>query len=123
MGFHPEGTRNKTDDPYTLLPAQPGVGQLIHQARPTVVPIFVHGMTNHLVRQIKSNFDGTGRKILVVIGEPVDLERFYALPPRLRTYMDLAKHIREVLTALGARERALRAEIERSAISSASERA
>ena len=26
VGFHPEGTRNKTDDPYALLPAQPGAG-------------------------------------------------------------------------------------------------
>ncbi|HZR09334.1 MAG TPA: lysophospholipid acyltransferase family protein, partial [Myxococcales bacterium] len=28
VGFHPEGTRNKTADPYTLLPAQPGAGEL-----------------------------------------------------------------------------------------------
>ena len=27
LGIHPEGTRKKDDDPYTLLPAQPGVGQ------------------------------------------------------------------------------------------------
>jgi 1-acyl-sn-glycerol-3-phosphate acyltransferase len=112
VGFHPEGTRNKTDDPYTLLPAQPGVGQLIISARPTVLPIFVHGMGNRLYRQIKSNFDRTGRKIIICVGEPMDLESFYAQTPRLRVYMDLAKHVREVLTALGQRERTLRAELE-----------
>src|SRR5687768_17089852 len=26
LGIHPEGTRNKGDDPYAFLPAQPGVG-------------------------------------------------------------------------------------------------
>jgi 1-acyl-sn-glycerol-3-phosphate acyltransferase len=112
VGFHPEGTRNKTDDPYTLLPAQPGVGQLIMQARPTVLPIFIHGLGNKLYRQIKGNFDKTGRKIIICFGEPMDLERFYNQPPRLRIYMDLSKHVREVITNLGQRERALRAELE-----------
>jgi 1-acyl-sn-glycerol-3-phosphate acyltransferase len=112
VGFHPEGTRNKTDDPYTLLPAQPGVGQLIMQARPTVLPIFVHGLINNLYRQIKSNFDRTGRKIIICFGEPMQLDRFYQGTPRLRTYMDLSKHVREVITDLGQRERTLRAQLE-----------
>jgi 1-acyl-sn-glycerol-3-phosphate acyltransferase len=112
VGFHPEGTRNKTADPYTLLPAYPGVGQLIHHARPTVLPAFVLGLTNDFVRQVRSNFDGTGRKIIVTFGAPLDLERFYAMPARLRTYMELAKHVRRVLMELGQRERALRAAIE-----------
>jgi 1-acyl-sn-glycerol-3-phosphate acyltransferase len=112
VGFHPEGTRNKTLDPYTLLPAQPGVGQLIMHSRPTVLPVFIHGLGNDLPRQIRSNFDGSGRKIIAAFGPPVDLARFYAMPARLRTYLELARHLRTVLTALGARERALRAELE-----------
>ena len=112
VGFHPEGTRNKTDDPYTLLRAQPGVGQLIMQARPTVLPIFILGMGNNALRQIKSNFDGTGRKIILVFGEPMDFERFYTQSARARTYMDISNHVRDTLTQLGARERALRAELE-----------
>mgnify|MGYP001480307136 CR=1 FL=1 len=28
VGLHPEGTRGKGPDPYTFLPAQPGVGKL-----------------------------------------------------------------------------------------------
>src|SRR5262245_16562391 len=112
VGFHPEGTRNKTDDPYTLLRAQPGVGQLIMQARPTVLPMFILGMTNQVVRQIKSNFDGTGRKIILVFGKPLDLEPFYAQSARMRTYMDIANYVRTSITELGARERALRAELE-----------
>jgi hypothetical protein len=33
VGVHPEGTRKKDDDPYTFLPAQSGVGRIIHQAK------------------------------------------------------------------------------------------
>lgn len=109
VGMHPEGTRNKTDDPYTLLPAQPGVGQIAYHARPTVLPVFLLGLGNDLPRQVRSNFDGTGEPITMVFGPPVDLERFYAQPPRLRTYKRLADHLREVLGDLGATERAIRA--------------
>jgi 1-acyl-sn-glycerol-3-phosphate acyltransferase len=112
VGFHPEGTRNKTDDPYTLLPAQPGVGQLIMQARPTVIPVFVHGMSNDFVHQIRSNYNRTGKKVIVIFGEPMSLDRFYAMTPRLRTYMDIARHVRDRITELGARERELRRELE-----------
>jgi 1-acyl-sn-glycerol-3-phosphate acyltransferase len=112
VGFHPEGTRGKGDDPYTLLPAQPGVGQLIMSARPTVLPIFINGLGNDLIRQVLGNFDGTGRKIIIVFGKPLKLEPFYTKSARLRTYMDIANYIRDTITELGDRERALRARIE-----------
>jgi 1-acyl-sn-glycerol-3-phosphate acyltransferase len=32
IGFHPEGTRNKNDDPYSYLRPQPGIGKLIKEA-------------------------------------------------------------------------------------------
>jgi hypothetical protein len=82
------------------------------QARPTVLPIFLLGMSNHLVSQVRSNFNRTGKKIIVCFGEPMDLERYYGMPPRLRTYMALANHVRDVLTDLGTRERALRSRLE-----------
>ncbi|HEU4595274.1 MAG TPA: lysophospholipid acyltransferase family protein, partial [Pyrinomonadaceae bacterium] len=41
VGFHPEGTRNKNEDPYSFLRPQPGVGRLIKDARPQVVPVFI----------------------------------------------------------------------------------
>jgi 1-acyl-sn-glycerol-3-phosphate acyltransferase len=109
VGMHPEGTRNKTDDPYTLLPAQPGIGQMVHKARPIVVPVFVLGLGNDLPRQVRGNFNGTGDPITMVFGPPVDLERFFAEPPRLRTYKRIADHLRERLMELGEVEREIRA--------------
>jgi len=44
IGFHPEGTRNLNNDPYSFLPAQPGIGKLIKEAEPQVIPIFVAGL-------------------------------------------------------------------------------
>ena len=48
IGFHPEGTRNKGADPYSYLPAQPGIGKLIKDAAPQVIPVFIAGLGNDL---------------------------------------------------------------------------
>jgi 1-acyl-sn-glycerol-3-phosphate acyltransferase len=109
VGIHPEGTRNKTDDPYTLLPAQPGIGQIIRAARPIVLPVFVLGLGNDLAKQVRGNFDGTGEPIRIVFGKPLDLESHFAEPARLRTYMSISSVVRDELMKLGAEERAMRA--------------
>jgi 1-acyl-sn-glycerol-3-phosphate acyltransferase len=108
VGMHPEGTRNKTDDPYTLLPAQPGIGQMIHRSKPIVLPVFVLGMVNDFTKQIRGNFDGTGEPITLTIGTPLDLSKELAEPARLRTYMKIANRTRDALMGLGAREREYR---------------
>ncbi len=57
LGMHPEGRRNKGDDPYELLPAQPGVGQVVLGApRAKVFPVFLHGVTNDIVKELKDNW-------------------------------------------------------------------
>jgi 1-acyl-sn-glycerol-3-phosphate acyltransferase len=108
VGFHPEGTRGQGDDPYTLLPAQPGVGQLILQAKPIVIPVFIHGLSNDLVAQVRSNYRRSGQRVILIFGEPMNLERFYAQTIRLRTSLDTAKAVHAAIAALGDRERALR---------------
>jgi len=108
VGVHPEGTRNKGDDPYTLLPAQPGIGKLILEARPEVVPIFINGLGNDLSAQVRGNFDGTGRPIIIVFGRPLDLEPYHARGKRLRTQKELADFVIEAISGLGGLERAHR---------------
>ena len=108
VGMHPEGTRNQGPDPYTLLPVRPGVGRLVHTARTTVVPVFVNGLGNDIVRQIRSNFDGTGRAIRVLYGKPIDFDDLLAEPPSQRVFQQIADRTREHIMALGERERALR---------------
>ncbi len=110
VGIHPEGTRNKTDDPYQLLPAGSGVGRLIHLARAPVVPIFIHGLGNELWPQIRGNFDGTGDRILLVYGAPVPLDDLLDAPPTSQTYRAIADRVMAAIAALGEEERRLRAE-------------
>jgi len=115
VGMHPEGTRSKGPDPYELLPAQPGVGQLILRARPMVLPVFVNGLLNDFVEQVASNFRSGGRdgkKIIIVYGDPVNLDEYYKQKPRVALYKRVADRVNEEIRKLGQREKELRAQLE-----------
>jgi 1-acyl-sn-glycerol-3-phosphate acyltransferase len=108
LGIHPEGTRKKDGDPYTFLPPQPGVGRIIHQSRSVVLPVFINGLLNDLPRQVASNFDGTGTKIHVVFGRPVDVAELRTARGSPRTYRTIAERTLEAIAVLGQEERAIR---------------
>ncbi len=110
-GIHPEGTRNRGDDPYTLLPAQNGIGRLIHQARgATIVPVFINGLINDLRRQVASNFDGTGRPIHIVFGAPIAYGELLDARASTKTFRAIVDHTMATIADLGQQERALRAQ-------------
>lgn len=109
IGLHPEGTRNKSDDPYTLLPAQSGVGRIIHQARVDVLPVFINGLGNDLPRQVAGNFTRTGNTINVVFGAPVQLQGLLDAAPSPRVFKQIADRTLDAVRALGEEERILRA--------------
>jgi 1-acyl-sn-glycerol-3-phosphate acyltransferase len=111
VGIHPEGTRNRGDDPYALLPAQSGVGRLMHLARAPVLPFFINGLQNDLVRQVRSNFDGTGAPIVVVFGAPLELGDLLERPATGKTYREIAERVMERIAELGEEERAVRAQL------------
>ncbi len=100
IGFHPEGKRNLSDDPYELLPAQPGVGAVIRKAAPQVVPVFIAGLGNHLPKQVLGNWTG-GEKIRVRFGSPLDLSEFYAKSDRLRTHKEISDFLMKEIGKLG----------------------
>jgi 1-acyl-sn-glycerol-3-phosphate acyltransferase len=110
-GLHPEGTRNLSDDPYTFLPAQRGVGKIIHAAQATVIPVFVNGLINDLPRQVASNFDGTGRTIVVVFGAPIDFGELTSAPDGPKVHQAIADRTLEAIAELGHEERERRAEL------------
>jgi 1-acyl-sn-glycerol-3-phosphate acyltransferase len=111
LGLHPEGTRNKGDDPYTLLPAQPGVGRIIHGSRATVIPVFINGLGNDIVRQVASNYTKTGAPVTVVFGAPVDFGDMVDAPASPRIYKKISEHARAAIEELGREERAIRADM------------
>jgi 1-acyl-sn-glycerol-3-phosphate acyltransferase len=104
IGFHPEGKRNLNDDPYSFLPAQPGIGKVIYTARPQVIPVFIAGLGNDLPKQILGNWQG-GEKVRIWFGEPLDLEEFYERADRKRTHKELADHLMLKIAELGEQDR------------------
>jgi 1-acyl-sn-glycerol-3-phosphate acyltransferase len=106
VGFHPEGTRNKTNDAYAMLPAQPGAGELALKARPVVVPAFILGMTNNFWTEVKANHRREP-PVIAVFGAPIELPKV-AGETRLSHHKKFADLINQRISALGAEERALR---------------
>jgi 1-acyl-sn-glycerol-3-phosphate acyltransferase len=116
VGLHPEGTRNKGSDPYTLLPAQSGIGRIVHRARVKVLPVFVNGLSDSIPRQVVTNATRHGTPITLVFGEPVDFgsgeEDLLAQAPSPRAYRAVAERVRAAIVELGREERAFRATVE-----------
>jgi 1-acyl-sn-glycerol-3-phosphate acyltransferase len=119
LGMHPEGTRGKGDDPYTFLPAQPGVGKLALVGKPMVIPAFVLGLTNNLAADIRLNFTKEGRRkhpIITVFGQPLDFSDLMAEKPRPTLYKKTADRFMLEIKKLGEREKEIRADIMSGAI-------
>jgi 1-acyl-sn-glycerol-3-phosphate acyltransferase len=108
VGIHPEGTRNKTDDPYALLPAQSGVGRVIRKARVPVVPVFVNGLVNNIVQQVRDGLTKKGTPIHLVFGAPIDFGTLMQEGENPRTYKRIAERCVEVIAELGQEEKAIR---------------
>jgi 1-acyl-sn-glycerol-3-phosphate acyltransferase len=112
VGVHPEGTRNKGDDPYEMLPAQPGIGQIALQAKPIVIPAFCNGLSNDFLADVKSNFDRNVRRerpVICVYGEPIDYSDLMVQKARPALYKRTADRFRDAILALRDREKELRA--------------
>lgn len=104
IGMHPEGKRNLSPDPYSFLPAQPGVGKIVFSARPQVIPVFIAGLGNDLPKQIRGNWTG-GEKVRMYFGEPVDLSEFYEKRDALRTHKEIADFLMTKIAELAEKDR------------------
>jgi 1-acyl-sn-glycerol-3-phosphate acyltransferase len=111
VGLHPEGRRSVTDDPYTLLPAQPGIGEVVHRARPLVLPVFILGLSNDLMAQARGNFNPSGPPITITFGTPVNLDAYLDAPPGPRQSLRIAQAVRAEIEALGAVDREVRSRL------------
>ena len=115
LGMHPEGTRGKGDDPYTFLPAQPGVGKLALVAKPVVIPAFNLGLGNNIVEDIRQNFSKDARRkhaVITVFGQPLDYSDLLAEKPRPTLYKKTADRFMAEIKKLAEREKELRADVE-----------
>ncbi len=110
VGLHPEGTRNKNDDPYALLPAQPGIGKVALAADfAHVVPVFVLGMSNELRKELVWNFTAAAEhRISVRFGAPIDLSDLRKRPPKLTVAKRTADVCLDAIRTLAEEDRAAR---------------
>jgi 1-acyl-sn-glycerol-3-phosphate acyltransferase len=106
IGFHPEGTRNKNNDPYSYLRPQPGIGKLIKEANPQVVPVFIAGLGNDLLKQVLGNWSG-GDKIRIHFGPRLDMSEFLAKKDHVRTYKEIGEFVMSKIAELGEADRAI----------------
>ena len=104
IGFHPEGKRNLNDDPYSFLPAQPGIGKVILNAEPQVIPVFIAGLGNDLPKQIMGNWTG-GNKVRIWFGESINLIEFRGKRDSLRTHKEIADFIMIKIAELAEKDR------------------
>jgi len=111
VGLHPEGRRSLTDDPYTLLPAQPGLGEIVRRARPLVLPVFILGLSSDVVDQARANLKRTGPPITITFGAPLQLDQYLASPAGPRQSLRISQAIRTEIEALGAVDRQLRSHL------------
>ncbi len=106
IGFHPEGTRNRSADPYSYLRPQPGIGKLVKDAAPQVIPVFVAGLGNNLPQQIMKNWRSK-EPIRVHFGPVIDFSEYLPKRDHVRTYKEIAEFVMSKIAELGERDRAL----------------
>ncbi len=104
IGFHPEGKRNLSENPYEFLPAQPGIGKIIMASKPQVVPVFIAGLGNDLPKQILGNWLG-GEKVRIHFGQPIELSEFYEKRDSLRAHKEIADFLMLKIGELGEKDR------------------
>jgi 1-acyl-sn-glycerol-3-phosphate acyltransferase len=100
VGLFPEGRINDTDA--VLLPGRPGVAMIALRARVPVLPCYLHG----------SPYNGTEwgqfvmpAKVTLVIGEPIDISRFYDQEPDKPVLEELTKiFLTEMAKLAGAKD-------------------
>lgn len=104
IGFHPEGKRNLSENPYEFLRAQPGVGKVIMEANPQVIPVFIAGLGNDLPKQITGNWTG-GEKVRIWFGEPIEFGSLLEDRNSVRTHKKIADFIMEKIGELAEKDR------------------
>ncbi|TBW32653.1 hypothetical protein EYW49_21880 [Siculibacillus lacustris] len=116
VAVHAAGSSAADEDPYELLTAHPDAGRIALEARPLVLPVFVNGLSDDLLADVRANFRSGIRRdapCIAVVGEPIDLSDLQRQRAHSDSHPELwgraADLMRDALVALGERERCLRA--------------
>lgn len=112
LGFHPEGSRGKSLDPYELQSAKPGIGQIIFEAKPIVIPFFMNGISNNIWQDFKETRKKHSRRfqpVIIVFGKPIEYDNFITEVPDYQVYKKIADFVLQSIKDLIPREQEIRA--------------
>lgn len=107
LGIHPEGTRNKGDDPYAFLPAQPGVGRIaLGATHAKVIPVFVLGMGQSIPGEWRMNWLAPEQHpVDVHFGAPIDFSDLQPKANMVTTQKRAADRCLDAIKALADQQR------------------
>jgi 1-acyl-sn-glycerol-3-phosphate acyltransferase len=107
LGIHPEGTRNKGDDPYTFLPAQPGTGRIaLGATRAHVIPVFALGMGQSIAGEMRMNWGSPDEHpVDMYFGEPIDFSDLRPKANMVTTQKRAADRCLDAIKTLAERQR------------------
>jgi 1-acyl-sn-glycerol-3-phosphate acyltransferase len=107
LGLHPEGTRNKGDDPYSFLPAQPGVGRVaLGATRAHVIPVFALGMGQSIAGEVRRNVLAPhDHPVDMYFGAPIDFSDLRPKASMLTTQKRASDRCLDAIKQLAERQR------------------
>lgn len=106
VAMHPEGTRNKGDDPYSFLLPKAGIGRIALTARAPIVPSFVNGLPRSFGKLIEERLTPGVEPVRVFLGPPVPLDDLYDHAEDREAHREAAVRTMTAIAALGDRDRA-----------------
>ncbi len=108
IAIHPEGRRNKGEDPYTMLPAKPGVGRIALASQAPVIPLFINGLGQGLSDVLRARRRPQKGTVRMHFGPPVPLSDLYGRAQEPAAQQQAADRVREAILAVGEGERQAR---------------
>ena len=84
-----EGTRTRTER--MIADSKFGVGYIIYQAKPVVIPLYHNGTEKIL--PVGTTKLSPFQTVSVWIGKPIDLRRFYEMPNEKNTWRKISEHV------------------------------
>ncbi len=102
VGVHPEGTRNKDTDLYSVLEPKQGVGKIaLSSPAAIVIPVFIHNASCSVMTEIKRNYcKKNNSKISIIYGNPVELEDLKQKPLNQQSYKEVASRCMDEIKKL-----------------------
>lgn len=93
VGMHPEGTRGRGTDPFALLPPEQSFGRVALLSRASIVPAFVHGLSDSLWSELRQRKQRAAT-VDVAFGAPVTLAELEDCDPcRLRNQLAIGERV------------------------------